>query len=327
MKVDYLYALETILPVKRLSRAILCLTNLCNSRCKTCSMWKNKKREELDFKTLEKFAGTKLFRKIRFLTLTGGEPFLRKDIDKVVRMLKKKNPKVHITILSNALMPEIIYDKVKNMSRDVLITFSFNGKEKAHDETRGVKGNFKKLLESMEKLNSLNQKMNFIFTVTKENYDQLLWAWDFAKKNNTNIMFSPEMDYGRLEHETGNRTLNEEQKKVVLSQLKKIYGERSRGFFDYTYYLFFKRFYEKKTVTNKCYAGTNSIYIDFNGDVYPCENLVGRIRPVGNIKSGLNLAKDYSPAIKKMKCYEGCYLLCEMVRNLRKQPLKTMREK
>ena len=327
MKTDYLYALETILPVKRLSRAILCLTNLCNSRCKTCSMWKNKKREEIDFETLEKFAGTKLFSKIRFLTLTGGEPFLRKDIDKVVRMLKKKNPKLHITIIANALMPELLYEKVKNMPKDVLITFSFNGKEETHDETRGVKGNFKKLLDSIEKMKSLNRNINFIFTVTKENYNQLLWAWEFAKEKNINIMFSPEMDYGRLEHETGGRSLTQEQKKVVLSQLKQIYGERNRGFFDYTYFLFFKKFYEKRDITNKCYAGTNSIYIDFNGDIYPCENLVGKIPPIGNIKSNIKIPKDYSPIIKSSKCYEGCYLLCEMVRNLRKHPIKTMKER
>jgi MoaA/NifB/PqqE/SkfB family radical SAM enzyme len=327
MKTDYLYALENILPVKRLSRAILALTNLCNSRCKTCSMWKNKKREELDFEVLEKFAGTNLFKKIRFLTLTGGEPFLRKDIDKIVNMFKKKNPKLHITLITNALMPELVLEKVKNMPKDVLITLSFNGKEEAHDESRGVKGNFKKLLETIQGLKLLNRNINFIFTVTKENYNQLLWAWDFAKQKNINILFSPEMDYGRLEHETGGRSLNEEQKKIVLSQLKKIYGERNRGFFDYTYFLFFKKFYEKKNISNKCYAGTNSIYIDYNGNIFPCENLVGKISPLGNIKTNFSIPKDYSPFINKSKCYEGCYLLCEMVRNMRKHPLKTMREK
>ncbi|MDD5012049.1 MAG: radical SAM protein [Candidatus Nanoarchaeia archaeon] len=326
MKTDYLYALENILPVKRLRRAILCLTNLCNSRCKTCFLWKNKKREELDFEILEKFAETGLFKKIRFLSLTGGEPFLRKDIDKIVNMFKQKNKKLHITILSNALMPDVIYEKVKNMPKDVLITLSFNGKEETHDETRGIGGNFKKLLETIEKLRSLGINTSLIFTVTKENYDQLLWAWEFAKEKNMNILFSPEMDYGRLNH-VGDRTLSKEQKQIVLNQLKKIYGERKRGFFDYTYLLFFRKFYEKKNITNKCYAGTNSIYIDYTGNIYPCENLVGRISALGNIKNNFTIPRNYSSMIKKSKCYEGCYLLCEMVRNLRKHPLKTLREK
>ncbi len=326
MKIDYLYALENIIPNKKRRRIILAVTNLCNSKCKTCSMWKNKKRTELSLEELEKFANTNLFKEARFLSITGGEPFLRKDIDKIVNLLRSKNPKLHITILTNALLPEIIEEKVQKMPKDVLITLSFNGKEQVHDETRGVKGNFKKLLQTIEILKRLNMNMSSIFTVTKENYDQLLWAWDFAKQNNLNIMFSPEMDYGRLEHETKNRTLTEEERNAVLQQLKKIYLERRRGFFDKTYLLFFKKFYEKKTISNNCYAGTNSLYIDFTGDIYPCENLVGRIQSFGNIKTSFTMPLNYKNKVKKMKCYEGCYLLCEMVRNMRKHPIKSMRE-
>jgi radical SAM protein with 4Fe4S-binding SPASM domain len=189
-----------------------------------------------------------------------------------------------------------------------------------------VKGNFKKLLQTIEILKKNNQNISSIFTVTKENYNQLLWAWDFAKKNDMNIMFSPEMDYGRLEHETGDRTLTAEEKEEVLRQLKKIYSERKRGFFDRTYLLFFKKFYEKKTISDNCYAGTNSLYIDFTGDIYPCENLVGRIQPFGNIKTGFTMPQNYKDIIKRTRCYEGCYLLCEMVRNMRRHPIKSIRE-
>jgi len=212
------------------------------------------------------------------------------------------------------------------MPRDVLITLSFNGTEEAHDNTRGVKGNFKKLLQTIENMKKLKQNTNLIFTVTKENYNQLLWAWDFAKKNNINIMFSPEMNYERLKVESG-RGLEEYQKKEVLNQLKKIYAERHRGFFDYTYLLFFKKFYENKTITNKCYSGTNSFYTHYNGDIYPCENLVGKINPLGNITKEIKLPKDYTKQIKNLKCYENCYLLCEMVPNLRKNFVKTLIEK
>lgn len=326
MKTDFFYALENVVPNKNFRRIILAVTNLCNSKCKTCCLWKNKKRIELSMEELTKFADTDLFKKVRFLSITGGEPFLRKDIDEIVNMLREKNPKLHLTILTNALLPDVIAEKVAKMPRDVLITLSFNGNEQAHDETRGVKGNFNKLLQTIETLKKMNRDMNFIFTVTKENYNQLLWAWDFAKQNDINIMFSPEMDYGRLDHETGGRSLTEEEKKIVLEQLKKIYSERKRGFFDQTYFLFFKKFYDKKTITNTCCAGTNSVYIDFTGEIYPCENLVGRISPFGNIKTGFTMPKKYKDTIKNSKCYENCYLLCEMVRNMRRHPIKTLRE-
>ncbi len=326
MKTDYLYAFENILPIKKLRRVILSVTYRCNSRCKTCSIWKKNYPDKLTLGDFKKLANSEEFKSVRFLVLTGGEPFLRKDIDEIVNMFKAKNPKLHITILTNALLSEVIYEKVKKMPRDVLITLSFNGNPETHDETRGVKGNFKKLIETIENLKKLKQNTNLIFTTTKENYNQLLWAWDFAKKNDLNILFNPEMDYGRLETDK-NRELTGYQKGEVLRQLKKIYSERHRFFFDDTYLLFFKKNYNKKTVTDICYAGTNSIYIDYNGNIYPCENLVGKIKPFGNIKMGFKIPSNYKEEIKKSKCYKNCYLLCEMVRNLRKHPLKTVIER
>ncbi|MBU1136281.1 MAG: radical SAM protein [Nanoarchaeota archaeon] len=326
MKTDYLYALENILPVKKLRRIILSVTPRCNSKCKTCSIWKNNSKDKLNINDFKKMANEPTFKSARFLVLTGGEPFLRNDIDKIINVFKKKNQKLHITILTNALLPETIYKKVKNMPRDVLITLSFNGMEKTHDETRGVKGNFKKLLKTIENLKKLKQNINLIYTITKENYNQLLWAWDFAKKHNLNLLFNPEIEYERLNTEK-NRKLTEFQKKIVLEQLKKIYSQRNRWFFDYTYFLFFKKFYSNKRISNICYAGTTSLYIDYTGDIYPCENLVGRITPLGNIKKKFTIPKNYINKIKTMKCYENCFLLCEMVRNLRKHPIKTLIER
>ena len=59
MKTDYLYALETILPIKRLTRTILCLTYRCNSKCKTCTIWKMNYKDQLSFDDLKKYAFTK----------------------------------------------------------------------------------------------------------------------------------------------------------------------------------------------------------------------------------------------------------------------------
>ena len=322
MNIDPLYAMETLLPFKRLRRMVFSVTARCNSRCKTCFIWKKDLKDQLTLADIEKFARSKALKKVRFLVLTGGETFLRTDIDKIVNVLKKKNHKLHITILTNGLLPELIKKKVQQMPRDVLITLSFNGKEKTHDETRGVPGNYKKLLKTIEYMKELKQDTNLIYTITPENYDQISWAWEFAKKHDLNILFNPEVEYARLDTDN-TRKLSEEQKEKVLEQLREIYKERKRGFFDQTYYLFFEKFYSGRTVTNKCYAGTNSYFIDYTGDVYPCENLVGIMPPLANIKEISLKQIDYTKEIKKNKCYENCYLLCEMVPNSRKHLLKT----
>ena len=80
MKTNYFYALENILPTKKLRRIILAVTSNCNSRCKTCFLWKKKTQDKLDLNDFKKFANEPAFRQVRFLVLTGGEPFLRGDI-------------------------------------------------------------------------------------------------------------------------------------------------------------------------------------------------------------------------------------------------------
>ena len=86
MKTDILYAIENIIPVKRMRRLILAITCNCNSKCKTCSIWKKNYKDELSLEDLKKFTETRLFKKIRFISLTGGEPFLRNDIDEIVNL-------------------------------------------------------------------------------------------------------------------------------------------------------------------------------------------------------------------------------------------------
>ena len=60
------------------------VTNLCNSKCRTCSIWKVypehriQLQEELTLEEIEKVFQT--IGTIYFFNISGGEPFLRKDL-------------------------------------------------------------------------------------------------------------------------------------------------------------------------------------------------------------------------------------------------------
>ena len=66
--------------VKRPTYAYITITSLCNSRCKYCGMWKNKKENEPTTKEWKIIIND--LAKIGSVTLTfsGGEPFIRKDL-------------------------------------------------------------------------------------------------------------------------------------------------------------------------------------------------------------------------------------------------------
>ena len=78
----------------------------CNSRCRTCNVY-NRKSQEL---SLEEW--TKIFQSLKpppfWVTISGGEPFLYKDIDALVGSLYDNCRPAIINIPTNGLLRERI---------------------------------------------------------------------------------------------------------------------------------------------------------------------------------------------------------------------------
>lgn len=65
---------------------ILVATYRCNARCHMCNTWKfpTTPEQEMDPKYYERLPH------LKFLNITGGEPFLREDLGEIVRIVKPK---------------------------------------------------------------------------------------------------------------------------------------------------------------------------------------------------------------------------------------------
>ena len=114
------------------------ITNMCNSHCSTCGIWKNKERQELDVNTIEDVV--RAFPDADYV-IGGGEAILHLHIDEILSVLKYYDTKY--TLLSNC----IDVQKLKLLVElyDVpAVTVSFDGFN--HDNTRGSKGNTDKIL-------------------------------------------------------------------------------------------------------------------------------------------------------------------------------------
>ena len=103
------------LPIK----LTLALTFLCNSKCKTCSIWKiykenpDKYKEELnidDWKKLFDEIGNSL----GWVEFTGGEPLLKKDVVDIVSYAYKNTSIFAGGITTNAVSPKNSYKKNKH---------------------------------------------------------------------------------------------------------------------------------------------------------------------------------------------------------------------
>ncbi len=158
------------------------MTDSCNLRCSHCFYWKevDNPRSAHSVEEVEKLAKS-LKEPLDLLILTGGEPFVRKDIAEIVRLFVKYNGAKRVHIASNGFMPEFILGKVKEIlavcgKARVTLQFSLDGFEDIHDELRGRKNSFKNVCESVRLVNAIKDSRLAVSVATvvfQKNYAQM----------------------------------------------------------------------------------------------------------------------------------------------------------
>ena len=132
------------------------LTYKCNSRCKTCNIY----RKDVPEFSKEEFEKTfhSLGRSPYWLTLSGGEPFLRKDIVEICKSAYRNcRPRI-INIPTNGILCDVIPERVKQIAMNspdtqIIINLSLDEIGEKHDEIRNVKGNFTRASKTFQRLN------------------------------------------------------------------------------------------------------------------------------------------------------------------------------
>jgi MoaA/NifB/PqqE/SkfB family radical SAM enzyme len=146
----------------------------CNGRCNFCDVWK-KRTDYSDELTVPEII--KIFRqlkKIQVLRLSGGEPFLRKDIADIVNGIDEVNAPGVIHFTTNGLLTERIIESVQAMkpAKKIHIKVSIDNIGAKHDENRGVPGAYEKAMATVKGLCALREKYGFHVGVNQGILDQ-----------------------------------------------------------------------------------------------------------------------------------------------------------
>lgn len=124
------------------------VTYSCGSRCATCDIWQ-KKVDDLSvdeygriFPTLEKVPV--------WVTLSGGDQFLRKDLDEIVRLVVTQIDPSIVNIPMNGIVTERIFQLLPKIAhhtagKQLVLNLSVDEIGEAHDAIRGADRNFEKL--------------------------------------------------------------------------------------------------------------------------------------------------------------------------------------
>ena len=304
------------------------VTNKCNSKCEHCFYSKSlnlQGKEDLTLEEIDKFS--KQLGKLVWLTFSGGEPFIREDIDKIYEIyLKNNNPEI-FNCPTNGILTENIITKTELMlKKRKLKTFSINlsldGTEEMHNKLRGINC-FHKVLETYDELIKLKKKYPYLLirvntTLSNKNINSIEEIHNFVKKRMPQINFHSFDILRGTPKESSIETPKIEDLEKVKPILYKIWD---------SYHFFGKKHLEShiasKTTkslfeislnilkTNKqpfqCYAGKVHCVLDNNGDIHLCELLP----KVGNIKENNFKEIWYSEkAIKQRKSISNKECTC-----------------
>src|SRR3989338_6579487 len=168
---------------------MLYVTDNCNLRCKHCFYWTDvdNPRTAHSIEEIEKLTKS-LKERLDLLTLTGGEPFVRKDLVDIVRLFVQNNKVKRIHIATNGLLPDLTVRKTNEMlallgsHTRLTMQFSIDGFEDAHDKVRGMKGAFQKTCETVKKLMEIHDKRLAVSVATvvhRDNFHEMKNFKDF----------------------------------------------------------------------------------------------------------------------------------------------------
>jgi MoaA/NifB/PqqE/SkfB family radical SAM enzyme len=281
---------------------VVSLSYRCNSRCKTCNVWRKSAEELSTDEWRQVFA--KVGKTPYYLTFSGGEPFLREDIVEIVSTACELCQPAIITIPTNGLMSRTIpqqVEKILQAARGVRvgINISLDGVGHEHDVIRGVEGGYQKALDTYRSLRALeydNLTLSIHTVVSRFNADRIPKIYGALSKLTPDSYIS-EIAEERVELGTVGMDITpslQEYTRVADFLINQIRNGNPSGLaritqaFRMQYYDLVKRILFEERQVIPCYAGFASGHIAPDGDIWAC---CTRAESLGNLgRTGYDLA-------------------------------------
>lgn len=329
---------------RRLFQVGVLNTTMCNARCPYCCSAGilNQPKGELTLEEFGRIAGR--LPDFPWLTISGGEPFMRKDVTETASIFIEQNNVELVSLITNGFFTDRIVSSATVLAEQypktrIGVSISVDDIGGRHDRVRRSKGAYRNLLKTFrelkarqQELKNLNIKFNSVITV--HNYRHLddimreiralgpdmhtlnfiRTTWDsgevkFPKKDELPGIFDRVVRYYESYGKKGLPGFNRARVAVQRQYLRLI-----------------PETLEKKTQVIPCYAYKHTLILYPKGEVAFCDVL----KPFANIRDfdydyeklmRSRTAKDTARFIRNKGCW--CYSPCVQYMNLVHNP-KTM---
>ena len=246
-----------------------------------CNIW------EYPTKTEEEFKPEILYKlpRLSFCNITGGEPFLREDIDKIVSILRRKADRVVIS--TNGFFTGRILD-IARKNKNIGIRISIEGLPAANDELRGVKDGFDHGLRTLLELQRLGfRDIGFGITVSDRNAKDMIELYQLAKAMNVEFATAA-VHNSYYFHKCDNRIDKKEGVIACFEELIRdlLKSKRAKNWFRAYFNFGLINYIKGNNRLLPCEAGTENFFLDPYAQIMPCNGMEESIwfESMGNLK-------------------------------------------
>lgn len=247
--------------------ACLIVTYRCNAKCYMCNTWQHpsKKDEEFTPDLVNKIPAG-----LKFINITGGEPFLREELDEIIQIALTKTKR--LVISTNGYFTKKIVKLAEKYGNKIGIRISIEGLPAANDELRGIKNGFDHALRTLVTLHGMGMKdIGFGITVSDRNAKDMIDLFRLA--NAMGLEFATATTHNSYYFHKYNNVY--EDPEMIAAEFEKIAAEllktnRPKDWF---------RAYFNMGLANKvrggkrplpCEVGTDVFFLEPYGNIMPC---------------------------------------------------------
>jgi MoaA/NifB/PqqE/SkfB family radical SAM enzyme len=276
-------------------KVTFCATYKCNFRCEMCNIWQKKSVNEMTADEVALFF--ERWSQYRWVHLTGGELFMRRDLDDLVAAIQKS---CRSLFLLNFPTTGWFGDKTvqlveKTLARGIgrlMVTISLDGPKALHEEMRGLPGSWDRAIDTYRRLRAI-RRSNFQtvvgMTLLTKNADHVEATIDAVRKE------VPEFKRTDLHlnigHESGHYFDNLGQAIAVdTSRVARAIADHARRngvglhpvhFLENRYQALVPVYYGTGRSPLPCSALSTSCFIDAYWNLFPCsiwDDKIGNLR-------------------------------------------------
>lgn len=273
------------------------VNNTCNTFCEMCNIWQQQPKHSLSLDQIGQLFSHRLFRHCATVSLTGGEPLMRKDFAEIPALLAEAMTSLRqVNLTSNGFATDRTVSSLESFlpklaAKDVgfSMNLSMDGVGDVHDRVRNRVGAFAALDATVRALVEMRQRLPFNLvlacTFTHTNVDDAENVLAYARGRGVYVIFRRAFTIDRIANreDYAGFAPTPEQDGRIKAFLSRVRDEYDRSHARRIYYRMLLGMMEGGERTIPCLYRKAGLFVDHVGDMFVCTVFSKRI---GNALEG-----------------------------------------